>query len=161
MMAGRILAVRSAGRCDVTGSDKEKVVGILKATASHAFLGTCDGDTPVIRSVSPIVEDDLSIWVTTFANANKVKQIRRNPKVCLLFVELPRGEKRAAVYGKAEVVSDLATRKRVWSLATFNLSEYFPGGVESSDFGVLRIVPEEIHWQESWSGEGKVYRPKG
>ena len=145
----------------MTGSDKEKVLGILKATASHAFLGTCDGDTPVIRSVSPIVEDDLSIWVTTFANADKVKQIRKNPKVCLLFVELPKGEKRAAVYGKAGVVSDLATRKRVWSLATFNLSEFFPGGPESADYGVLRIVPEEIRWQDSWSGKEKTYKPVG
>ncbi|MDY0341243.1 MAG: pyridoxamine 5'-phosphate oxidase family protein [Coriobacteriia bacterium] len=145
----------------MTASEKERLVGIMKATANHAFLGTCDGDRPVVRSVSPIVEDDLSIWVTTFSNASKVKQIGRNPRICLAFATQPTGEKRATVHGRAEVVSDPVTKKRVWGLATFNLSEIFPRGPESEEYGLLRIIPEEIRWHDSWDSEWKVYRPKG
>jgi general stress protein 26 len=139
-------------------SDKAKIVEIMKKTCSHAYLATCDEDQPVVRSVSPIVEDDMALWVTTFVSANKVKQIKKNPKVCLFFAEQPSGEKRAAVYGKAEVVSDLGTKKRVWGLATFNLSEYFPDGPESDAFGLLRVAPAEIRWSDSWTGGEKVYK---
>lgn len=140
-------------------SDKAKIVEIMKKTCSHAYLATCDEDQPVVRSVSPIVEDDMALWVTTFASANKVKQIKKNPRVCLFFTEQPSGERAAAVCGKAEVVSDLGTKKRIWGLATFNLSEYFPDGPESATFGLLKMVPAEIRWRESWTGGDKIYKP--
>ena len=92
--------------------EREAIVRIMKATASHAFLATSDKEMPSVRSVSPIVEDDMTIWVTTLANAGKVREIRKNPRVCLLFVEFPDGNAAARVHGRAEVVPDLPTRKR-------------------------------------------------
>lgn len=62
-------------------SDIEKMVAIMKENCLHAYLATDDGDQPVVRPVSPIVEDDISIWVTTFCTSRKVSQIRRNPKI--------------------------------------------------------------------------------
>jgi uncharacterized pyridoxamine 5'-phosphate oxidase family protein len=44
-------------------SDKEKIVTIMKANSRHTYFATCDGDQPFVRPVSPIVEDDLSIWI--------------------------------------------------------------------------------------------------
>jgi general stress protein 26 len=140
-------------------SDKAQLAEMMKAMSGHAYLATCDGDQPVVRSVSPIVEKDLSLWVTTSAHANKVKQIRKNPKVCLFFVEQPAGEKAAAAYGKAEIVSDLQTKKRVWALATFDLLQYFPDGPESAAFSLLKVVPDEVRWRDSWTGGEKTYRP--
>jgi general stress protein 26 len=131
----------------------------MKETAGNVCLATCDGDTPAVRWMAPIVEDDLAIWVTTRASSNKVKQIRKNPKVCLLFADPPSGEREACVQGKAELVPDLATRKRVWGLATFNLLDHFPDGPESPDFCVLRVLPEEIRWRESWASDEKLYKP--
>lgn len=157
----RALGTGTSSTGGVTVSEKEKLVGIMKATANHAFLATCAGDRPVVRSVSPIVEDDLSIWLTTFSNANKVKQIQRNPRVCLAFASQPSGDKRVTVHGRAQVVSDPATKKRVWGLATFNLAEFFSCGPESEEYGVLRIIPDEIQWHESWEAGWKVYKPRG
>jgi len=111
--------------------------------------------------MAPIVEADLSIWLTTRAASNKVKQIRKNPKVCLLFADLPNGEREASVHGKAELVPDLAARKRVWGLAAFNLFDHFPGRPDSPDFCVLRVLPDEIRWRESWAEGNKVFRPRG
>jgi general stress protein 26 len=140
-------------------TDKEKILQILKQAASHAFLATCDGDQPVVRSISPIVEDDFSIWVTTSTGANKVRQIRKNPKVCCLFAVQPTGENSAAVYGRAQIVTDLGTKKRIWSLASFDLLQYIPGGPESPEYGLLKIVPDEVLWRDGWAEGTKIYRP--
>jgi len=125
-------------------SEKLKLTSIMKDNSLHAYLATCDGDQPTVRSVSPIVEDDMTIWITTFAASRKVKQIERNPKVCLAFVEQPNGDKAATVIGEAEIISDTEQKRRVWGLAGFDLAQYFPGGPGSADFCLLKIIARRI-----------------
>lgn len=139
--------------------DIEKIVAIMKENCLHVYLATCDGDQPVVRSVSPIVEDAMSIGVTTFCTSRKVSQIRRNPKICLAFVEQPRGDKAAVVIGEAEIFSNLLEKKRVWKLATFDLSEHFPKGPESDEFCLLKIIVKKVEWRDSWTGGTKIYEP--
>ncbi len=103
----------------MSSTDKEKIVAIMKKTCLHTYLATCDGDQPRVRPVSPIVEDDMSIWVTTFCCSRKVSQIKQNPKVCLAFVEQPNGEKAAIVLGEAEIVTDMEKKKRVLGFGNF------------------------------------------
>lgn len=143
----------------MNSSDREKIVSIMKETCMHAYLATCDGDQPRVRPVSPIVEDDMSIWVTTFASSRKVKQISENPKISLAFVEQPQGDKAAVVIGEAQIIPDLGEKKRVWKLATFDLSEYFPDGPESRDFCLLKIVIRKIEWRDSLEGETNICEP--
>lgn len=138
---------------------REKIVAIMKENCLHAYLATTDGDQPRVRPVSPIVEDDMSAWVTTFSTSRKVKQIRHNPKISLAFVEQPTGEKAAVVIGEAQIVPDLEEKKRVWKLATFDLSQYFPDGPESDDFCLLKITIKKIEWRNSWTGGTNVYEP--
>jgi general stress protein 26 len=143
----------------VNSSNRQKVVAIMQENSLHAYLATCDSDQPRVRPVSPIVEDNLSIWVTTFCSSRKVKQIRQNPKICLAFVEQPRGNKAATVLGEVEIVADLEQKKRVWKLATFDLSEHFPNGPESDEFCLLKIIIKKIEWRDSWTSRLKVYEP--
>jgi general stress protein 26 len=140
-------------------SDKRKIVSIMKANSLHAYLATCDGDQPRVRPVSPIVEDDMSIWVTTGGTSRKVKQIRQNPKICLAFVELPNGDKAAIVIGEARIIPDIKRKKRVWKLAPFDLYEHFPDGPDSNDFCLLKIIVKNIEWRESWTAGAKIYNP--
>jgi general stress protein 26 len=140
-------------------SDKEKIAAIMKETSSYAYLATSDGDQPRVRPVSPIVEDDLSIWITTFNSSRKVSQIQKNPRISLAFVEYPRGEKAATVIGKAEIIEDLEKKKRVWKLATFDLLEFFPDGPESEEFCLLKIAISKIEWRDSWTGGTKIFEP--
>jgi len=140
-------------------SDKEKIVKIMKDNSLHAYLATSDADQPFVRPVSPIVEDDMAIWVTTFCTSRKVRHIQDNPKICLAFVEQPRGGKAAFVFGKAYIEPDVQTKRRVWSLASFDLSEHFPEGPECKEFGLLKIIPDRIEWRESWESGNKIYKP--
>jgi general stress protein 26 len=140
-------------------SDKQKIVAIMRENCLHAYLATTHEAQPYVRPVSPIVQDDLTIWVTTFSSARKVSQVRKNPRICLAFVEQPHGDKAAVVFGEAHVVSDLEDRKKVWRLAPFDLSQHFPDGPESKEFFLLRIVPKRIEWRSSWDGGTNIYEP--
>ena len=140
-------------------SDEQKIVSIMRNNFLHTSLATCDGDQPRVRTVSPIVEDDMSMWVTTRSTSRKVKQLRENPKICLSFVEPPDGDKAATVVGEAQIIQDMENKKRVWSLAPFDLYEHFPNGPDSSDFCVLKIVIKRIEWRDSGMGEAKIYEP--
>ncbi|MDH5185734.1 MAG: pyridoxamine 5'-phosphate oxidase family protein [candidate division WOR-3 bacterium] len=143
----------------MSSSDVQKIVSIMKQNSMHAYFATVDGDLPQVRPVSPIVEDDMSIWVTTFSNSRKVKQLKQNPKCCLAFVEQPDGNKAAIVTGKAQIISNLTEKKRVWDFANFNLSEYFPKGPECDEFCLLKINIDKVEWRDSWEGGRKVYEP--
>jgi len=140
-------------------SDEQKIVSIMKNNSLHAYLATCDGDQPRVRPVSPIVEDDMSIWITTYRTSRKVQQIEKNPKICLAFVEQPNGDKAATVIGKAKIISDMEKKRRVWNLAPFDLCEHFPNGPDSSDFCLLKIVIKRIEWRDGWTAEAKIYEP--
>ena len=140
-------------------SDEQKIVSIMKNNSLHAYLATCDGDQPRVRPVSPIVEDDMSIWVTTRSTSRKVKQLRKNPKICLAFVEPPDGDRAAIVIGEAQIIPDIEKKKRVWKLAPFDLYEHFPNGPDSNDFCLLRIIVKRIEWREIGTGAAKIYEP--
>jgi general stress protein 26 len=140
-------------------SDEQKIVSIMKDNSLHAYLATCDGDQPRVRPVSPIVEDDMSIWVTTVGTSRKVKQIQQNPKICLAFVEQPKGVKAAIVIGEALIIPDIQKKRRIWKLAPFDLYEHFPDGPDSDDFCLLKIIIKRIEWRESWTAGAKIYEP--
>ena len=140
-------------------SDEQKIVSIMKNNYLHANLATCDGDQPRVRTVSPVVENDMSIWVTTRSTSRKVKQLRENPKICLAFVEPPEGDKSVTVIGEAQIVPDPVKRRRVWQLAPFDLYEHFPGGPDSDDFCLLKIAVKRIEWREVGTSAQKIYEP--
>lgn len=140
-------------------SDRQKIVAIMRENSLHAYFATTDGDQPRVRPVSPIVEDDLSIWITTFSTSRKVTQLKNNPRVCLTFVEQPSGDKAVTVVGKAEIVPNLEEKKRIWNLATFDLSEHFPDGPESEEFCLLKVTVDKIEWRDSWTSRLKIYEP--
>ena len=140
-------------------SDVTKIVSIMKACCLHAYLATVDGDQPRARPVTAMVEDDMSIWVATFSTSRKVKQLAKNPNVCLSFVEHPDGDRAAVVLGQAVAETSPEQRRRVWKLSPSDLTGYFPGGPGSEEYCLLRIVPRQIEWRESWESGNKVFLP--
>ncbi|MCX8015400.1 MAG: pyridoxamine 5'-phosphate oxidase family protein [candidate division WOR-3 bacterium] len=140
-------------------TDKQKILSIIKQTKSHAYLATCDNGQPIIRSMTPIVEDDLSIWLATFRSSRKIKQIKKNPKVCLAFISQPNGEKTAIVLGKAKIVNDQKVKNRIWQLANYDISQYFKNGPTSAEYCLLKIIIDKIEWWDNWRTGRQVYIP--
>ena len=143
----------------MSSGDFQKVLSIIKDNSLHTFFATCDGDQPRVRSITAIVENDMSIWIATGSRSRKVQQIRQNPKVCLAFVEQPDGTKSAIVIGEARIVSDVEEKKRIWNLASFNMLDYFPDGPASDSFCLLKIVITKIEWWASMEDGLRVYEP--
>ncbi len=142
----------------MTTSEQATIVEIMRENAHAAHLATCDRGQPMVRPVSPIVEDDLTIWVVTFTSTRKVEQVKTNPKVSLAFVEVPEGNRTAIAIGRAEVIEDPDQKKRVWDLCWFDLSQYFPDGPTSDEFVLIRIRAERIEWRNGPKTD-KVFAP--
>ncbi|MCX8014522.1 MAG: pyridoxamine 5'-phosphate oxidase family protein [candidate division WOR-3 bacterium] len=140
-------------------TDKQRIVKIMKETLGHTYFATSDKDQPIIRSMTPVVEDDMTIWIITYSTSRKVKQIKKNPKVCLFFTKQPNGDKTVCVLGKAKIITDLKTKKYVWQIAQYDPTSYFPKGPEHPPFCVLKIIPTKIEWWDDWKTGRKVYRP--
>ena len=129
------------------------VIEIMRAGAGQAYLATCDRGQPMVRAVSPFVEDDLTVWVATFASSRKVDQIETNPRVSIAFLD-PSGESRTATaIGDAAVVDDPEQKQKMWSLFGFDLSHHFPEGPGSKEYCLVRIAPRKIEWRD---GPGAV-----
>lgn len=56
-------------------SQKQKIVSIMKAN-SPTYFATVDGDLLQVRPVSPIIEDNMSIWITTFGTSKKGETVK-------------------------------------------------------------------------------------
>ena len=144
---------------ELVSSEKQRIISIMRENCLHAYFATSHDDQPFVRPVSPIVEDDMTLWITTFSTSRKVSHISKNPRTSLAFVEQPQGHKAAVVFGEAYVVTDMETKKKVWKLAPFDLFQHFPDGPECKEFCLLRIIPKRIEWRDSWEGGTKIYEP--
>lgn len=143
----------------MNSSDEQKIVEIMKKAKDFAFLATCDSGQPRVRPVSPMVEDDMSVWVATSGKSRKVQQIKKNPRMSLAFVVHPQGDKAATIIGEAEKVEDMEQKKRVWGLASYDPTQFWPDGPESKDYCVLKINVKQIEWWEDWETGMKTYEP--
>ena len=140
------------------GTEMARILAILRDNREHAFLATCDGGQPDLRVMAPFVEDDLAVWFVTLPNARKVGQMKRNPRLCLSFVDIPGYAREAKVFGEAVFVTDPALKHHVWSLGT-ELPRYFPGGPDSPEFTVIRVSIFRIEWRDGASTSPQVFVP--
>ncbi len=138
---------------------KKRILSIIKETKNHTYFATNDNGQPIIRSMTPIIEDDLSIWLATYISSRKVKQVKKNPKVCLAFISQPNGDKTAIVFGKAKIINDLKVKKRIWKLANYDMSQFFNNGPASPVFCLLKIIIKKIEWWDDWQTGRQVYKP--
>ena len=140
------------------GTDMARILAILRDNREHAFLATCDQDQPDLRVMAPFVEDNLALWFVTMPNARKVGQLKRNPRLCLSFVDIPGYAREAKVFGEAVFVTYPGVKRHVWSLGTEH-TRYFPGGPDSPEFTVVRVSISRIEWRDGPAGERRMFVP--
>lgn len=100
------------------------------------------------------------------------KNVQRNPKTIAppheLFWEVGSARPTAhlTIAGVAQLVDNVAMKQRVWhgKIFDYRLSEFWPGGPEASDFGLMFITPNrvELGWQPAmWQGhKPQVWTPR-
>jgi PPOX class probable F420-dependent enzyme len=103
---------------------------------AHIATVRADG-SPHVAKVWPAL-DGRTIWIGTRATSGKARNLRANPEAALMFE--PAGE--AYVSGDVEVVSDLATKERIWNSGIFPypMAGFF-GAADRDDFVLLKFTP--------------------
>ena len=104
----------------------------------HAHMATIRPDgSPHVAKVWPAV-DGGTVWIGTRADSGKARNLRLDPRAALMF------EPQAEVYlsGEAELVTDVETKRRVWTSGIFEYPlESFFGSADREDFVFIKVTP--------------------
>jgi len=110
-------------------------------------LATTDSNTPYQRQMMTLsVDDDGTIYFSTFRGSRKVQQIASNPAVSVLYSSF-KGDmmnwETVSVMGKAKVTDEKALRERFWMP---EFTRYYPGGVDDPSYVIIVIKPVEARY---------------
>jgi general stress protein 26 len=127
-------------------SDPKKKIQDKMKTPQLSVLATITEDgKPWVRYVTPLMDENMTIWMATFAASRKVGHIKKNPEVHLTVgvTSMETAESYLQIQGRAEVLTDAATKKAVWN---DNLKGIF-SGPDDPNYNVIRIAPYRIEYQ--------------
>lgn len=122
--------------------------------AVWAALATVDGAAPRVRLVHPTWEDDV-LWFATFPDSPKARQIRARPEVDLQYQVAPPDFVHVLVRGRAEVLADDATRRHVWDVMDYDLSQFWPGGPTDPSYAAVRVTPTRVELSKMFGMQDK------
>lgn len=126
-----------------------------------AYLATIHHHYPVIRAMVNLRNPDLyprqSAWLnqhmdpltlvfSTLASSNKVAQVRKNPKVSVLY-SVPSEFKEITFFGEMEICFDAKIRDAIfqedWRI-------YYPDGPQDPGHAILKMIPQRAEvWKAS------------
>ena len=110
--------------------------------ARYATLITIGADgQPEARIVDPLVPDaQMTIWIGTNPVTRKVADVRRDPRVTLMYFDAT-GNEYVSVVGHARVVTGSAERSRHWKP---EWGPFYRNGASGADFVLLRVTPTRL-----------------
>jgi general stress protein 26 len=93
--------------------------------------------------VHPTWEGD-TLWIATGPQTAKVGEIQKNGAVDIQFQVAPDDFVHLMVRGTASVLTDQATKARVWEVMDYDLAQFWPNGPTSPDYCVIRVKPSRV-----------------
>ncbi|HWL43436.1 MAG TPA: pyridoxamine 5'-phosphate oxidase family protein [Ilumatobacter sp.] len=118
----------------------KQAAAALSPWAHIATVGT-DGKPDVVP-VHPAWEGD-TLWVMTFGDSVKRRNLAANPNVALLWQVTEAGDG-VELWGTAEVHDDVDTKRRLWTgVFDYDLSAFAPGGPDDAPQAVFVAVQPE------------------
>ena len=100
-----------------------------------AMLGTHGEDGfPNIKAMLKMENQGLNkIWFSTNTSSKRLAQIKKNPKVCVYFVDTNEF-KGLMLVGSIKVLQDKSSKQRLWREG---FEKYYPLGIDDPDYSVL------------------------
>jgi general stress protein 26 len=86
------------------------------------------------------LKEDLVFYFATGSQSNKLKEIKKNPSASV-FLYRPADHSSISALGKAEIVTDDATRKQYWK---DKWTAYWKTGPTDPAYVLIRIVPKKV-----------------
>lgn len=93
-------------------------------------------------------------WFFTYLNSNKVRQVKKNAGVSLIF----QGDGMLMIecYGKASIVRDKAMMEEHW---LDELNRWFPKGIETPGICLLKVEAQRVcFWDKKGEGEYRTQK---
>jgi general stress protein 26 len=112
---------------------------IIMETVYCALVTIDSTGQPQVRTMNPFpANDELITWFATSRYSRKVREIRRNPKVCVYYADHMTAKGYVNITGTAEVIDDkellLKMRRDYWK----SIPDW------QNRFVLIRIVPKTI-----------------
>jgi general stress protein 26 len=121
----------------------------LMESVRFCMLSTWNGRELRSRPMGAFVRrEEGVIYFFTDARAHKDEEIVRFPNVCLAFADTS-GQKYASVSGTAEIVSDRAIVKELWSIPT----RLWWQSPDDPNLRLIKVTPQDA---EYWDTPGNV-----
>ena len=135
---------------------KNKILKVIKGS-KLASLATVVNGKPWVRYVVARSEG-LTIYICTFKDSRKVKQIKKNPNVHLTIgwsmenIEAPYVQ----IAAKAKMRSDSAIRRKLW----LDFMKKYYTGIDDPEYVVIEAKPEFIEYMDSETRIPQIYKVK-
>jgi general stress protein 26 len=114
---------------------------LVKSTEYCFFITERSDGHPHARLMQPYEpEKDFTIYFGASPRSRKVREVLKHPNVAIAFYN-QQETAYLTMLGSATVVEDIALREKYWRS---NWNDLFPGGPESSEYVLIKFVPDRI-----------------
>lgn len=139
------------------GELKQKILAKIKGPTLSVLSTVTEDGKPWGRYVTPFADENLTLWMATFVHSRKVGQIRKTPEVHLTtgVTGMEGAESYLQIQGKAEILTDEATKKAVWFDHLANIFS----GPDDPNYCVCRITPYRIEYQTMGMAAPEIWEP--
>lgn len=141
----------------ITKDKKDQFFLDVEAAAKRAIwcaLATVEDNSPRVRMVHPTWEGS-TLWIATGPQTPKARQISANAAVDIQFQVAPDDFVHLLVRGQATVLTDPATKSRIWDVMDYDLSQFWPGGPTDPGYCVIRVDPTRVELSEMFGTQNK------
>jgi general stress protein 26 len=113
---------------------------IMKTARQCTLVTIGENGHPQARIVEPLIAPDGSIWIATNALTRKVQEIKRDPRVTLMFFNAAASEY-VAVLGRATLITDAARKAAHWRA---EWKPFYKDEHRGPDFMVYEVRPARL-----------------
>ena len=141
----------------IASSEKDGFFQDVEAAAKKAIwcaLATVAGGEARVRIVHPTWEGDI-LWIATGPTTAKAREIQQNSSVDIQFQVAPDDFIHLLVRGNATVLTDQATKTRVWDVMDYDLSQFWPNGAGSDEYCLIKVEPTRVELSEMFGTANK------
>ncbi len=145
----------ASGRAAAIAAARE----VMRKAHYCSFITNGEDGQPQARIMDPFAPDEgLTVWLATKPVTRKVAQIRRNPRVTLLYFD-PAAPAYVTLLGTAELVADPAEKARRWKEAWVH---FYKDRSRGDDYLLIRVKPsrlEIVDYGRGLVGDPETWRP--
>ncbi len=141
----------------IANRDKDAFFRDVEAAAKKAIwcaLATVAGNEARVRMVHPTWEGDI-LWIATGPTSAKAREIQDNGAVDIQFQVAPDDFVHLLVRGTATVLTDQATKDRIWDVMDYDLAQFWPGGPTSADYCAVKVQPVRVELSQMFGTMNK------